>query len=537
MFALGLRYLNGWAMAAADGARKERAEWPPHPDRVFMALAAAWFETGQETDEGAALRWLESLPPPGITASDAKPRTGSGGGKPTVSYVPVNDTERGRKPPDTHDLGKLKDAGLALLPEHRSRQARAFPVAIPAEPDVYLSWKDGIPEPHRAPLLSLCRKVASVGHSASFVQMWLEDSPPAANWVPAEGIGAHRLRVFGPGRLDDLERRCNRENVIAWGELEARIDSAKAKEKKMLKEQLSERFPTEPVSLRPVPGLWQGYAKAEKREDEEPPGSLFDPRLVVLSLSGQRLSLHATLKLTETLRGAMLAACQKAMPTLPEWLSGHTPDGRATALPHVALLPLPFVGHEHADGRIMGLALALPHADGPGGFDPAEAAAFFDPWLREANGLPNPLRLFDGKSLDVQAELEIRESPPASLRSAVWTRSARRWASVTPVVLDRHCEGKDKWDKAAEVVKDACERIGLPRPLDVLLHQDSLVRGVPRASQFPYLARKSDGGRMHHAHAVLVFGEEVQGPVMIGAGRFRGYGLCRPLPQGGESHG
>ncbi|MGZ8975757.1 type I-G CRISPR-associated protein Csb2, partial [Methylomagnum sp.] len=59
MFALALRYLNGWAMAAADGARKERAEWPPHPDRVFMALAAAWFETGQAADEGAALRWLE----------------------------------------------------------------------------------------------------------------------------------------------------------------------------------------------------------------------------------------------------------------------------------------------------------------------------------------------------------------------------------------------------------------------------------------------------------------------------------------------
>jgi len=48
MFGFGIRYLMGWAMAAADGAKKERAEWPPHPDRIFMALAAAWFETGQD---------------------------------------------------------------------------------------------------------------------------------------------------------------------------------------------------------------------------------------------------------------------------------------------------------------------------------------------------------------------------------------------------------------------------------------------------------------------------------------------------------
>lgn len=523
MFALGLRYLNGWAMAAADGARKERAEWPPHPDRIFMALAAAWFETGQAVDEGEALRWLEGLPPPGITAAEHTERQS------IAVYVPVNDTST---PFENEKKGVLAMSAQSY-PLGRPRRDRRFPTAIPADPDVYLSWDGEVPEPHRAPLVSLCRKVASVGHSASFVQMWLqENAPPApANWVPVEGMGAHRLRVFGPGRLADLERRCNREAVIAWGEFEARIDAAvKPKEKKMLRERLSQEFPSgRPVSLRPVPGLWQGYGKPEEPAQDGHPGSLFDPRLVVLALSGQRLSLPSTLKLTEALRGAMLAACPEP---IPEWVSGHTPDGRATALPHVALLPLPFVGHEHADGRIMGLALALPRE-----VDPAEAAAILEPWLRDGYGLPESFRLFDGSWLECRAELDTRESPPASLRAHAWTRPAQRWASVTPVALDRHCDGKDKWEQAAEVVKDACERIGLPRPMDVLLHPNSLVQGVPRANEFPYLTRKSDGGRLHHAHAVLVFDREVQGPVLIGAGRFRGYGLCRPLPQGGENHG
>jgi len=78
MFSLAIRYLNGWAMAAADGARKEQVEWPPHPDRVFMALAAAWFETGEDPAEGEALRWLEALEPPAIAASEAEIRRSMG---------------------------------------------------------------------------------------------------------------------------------------------------------------------------------------------------------------------------------------------------------------------------------------------------------------------------------------------------------------------------------------------------------------------------------------------------------------------------
>jgi len=30
-------------------------------------------------------------------------------------------------------------------------------------------------------------------------------------------------------------------------------------------------------------------------------------------------------------------------------------------------------------------------------------------------------------------------------------------------------------------------------------------------------------------HAILVFDEPARGPVLIGAGRYRGYGMCRPL--------
>lgn len=478
-----------------------------------MALAAAWFETGKDVAEGEALRWLENLaPPPALAASAAEVRHATNADRPVISYVPVNDAR----------------ISLAQLPEFRSRQPRAYPMAIPHDAVVHLIWQDNLPERFREALLSLCRKVSAIGHSASLVELWLTDEPPSPNLVPRAGVAKHRLRVFAPGRLAYLEACCNREAVIAHGDLDARIKATNGKERTVLQKELKERFPHgRPVSLRPESGLWQGYDVPWPVGETKLHASVFDPRLLVLALSGKRLPLQATLKLTEALRGALLSACPEP---IPEWVSGHTPDSRPTLKPHVALLPLPFVGAEHADGRLMGVALALPRD-----LDPTEASRVLEPWLRERHGQPRRISLFDGQWLECAVELDTREAPPLNLRSETWTHASRRWATVTPVVLDRHFDGADKWERGAEVVKDSCERIGLPRPVEVLLHPVSLCEGVPKGNEFPWISRKKDEGRMHHTHAVIVFEEAIQGPVIVGAGRFRGYGLCRPMVQEGES--
>lgn len=521
-FGLGIRYLNGWAMAAADGAKKEVAEWPPHPDRVFVALAAAWFETGQNPEEGEALRWLETLTPPLLSATDATFRIAIKNDRPVLSYVPVNDIGRGRVPARNADLGKLKEAGLALLPEHRPRQPRGFPVALPHRDIAYLIWPEADPAQHREPLRALARKVTRIGHSASFTQVWLEENPPAPNWVPTDGPATHRLRIFGPGKLADLESRANYAAVLAYAELSERIARTKGKEKKVLQAQMKERFgDMQPVSRRPEPSLWQAYGPPPTSLAESIPHTIFDPAFVVLALSGHRLSLPATLKLTEALRGAIQKFCPEP---IPEWVSGHASDGKPSKKTHLALVPLPFVGAEHADGRLLGAALVLPRD-----VEPREAARCLEPLLHDGIAEPRNLKLYEGQWLECQAILEQRELPPINLRAETWTRESVVWASVTPLAFDRHFDGPDKWEKAAESLKDACLRIGLPRPRETLLHPVSLIEGVPHARQFPHLHRKSDGGRIHHSHAVLIFDEPVRGPILLGAGRYRGYGFFRPL--------
>ena len=782
MFALGIRYLNGWSMAAADGARKEQAEWPPHPDRVFMALAAAWFETGEDSAEGEALRWLETLPPPAIAASDATTRAA------VASYVPVNDAGVGRKMPTSGDLGKLRDAGLAVLPEYRLRRPRGFPVAIPRDPTVHLIWSEAELGVHRTALERLGAKVTYVGHSASFVQVWLETSPPPPAWIPATGVATQRLRVTSSGRLKTLGTRMNRAAWIAYQDLLSEIEQAETNLKAMkhpprvpweafadavllagesqtkrhpeyagakmgeavaaatlvndlvdqagiakvrtlvsevsesgepvlvcanayerqgfnaipaalaellserlgapfdttvvqtnvvshtgadgygrlarqavfegkvqkgreyvmvddfigqggtlanlrgwiekqgskvvgavvltgkpysaklnpsqeqlyelrqrhgsvlehwwrehfghtfdcltqsearylarspdvdtirnrlaaavreggsqshtrspreqrqyikdLKTHLKNRFPNgQPVSLRPSPGRWQGYTRTQGTASVEIPQSVFDPRLIVLTIKGTRISLPATLKLTMALRGLLMKACPEQPP--PKWFSGHCSDGTPTAAPHLALTPLPFVGSKHADGRILGLALALP-----AGLDPQEAGRLLEPFLHDTDtGLPREHSLFSGQWFECRVEIETRERPPVNLDPDTWTRQSCVWASVTPVVLNRHFDGKDKWQQAAESVKEACLHIGLPRPREVLLHPVSLVEGIPHARDYPQLTRKNDGGHRSHSHAVIIFDEQVSGPVIVGAGRFRGYGLCRPMDERGE---
>jgi CRISPR-associated protein Csb2 len=102
---------------------------------------------------------------------------------------------------------------------------------------------------------------------------------------------------------------------------------------------------------------------------------------------------------------------------------------------------------------------------------------------------------------------------------------------VTPIVFDRHPKEKDRsayQREIAAMIAQAAVRVGLPEPRDVIVTAVSAHLGVPLAHAFPRLRRK-DGSQRRHAHAILVFGERVRGPILLGAGRYRGYGVCRPL--------
>lgn len=489
MTGIGIRYLNGWAMATHPAGR-DRPEWPPHPDRIFMALAAAHFETGADSDEAAVLERLEAEPPDLWAGAHGEREA-------VTAYVPVNDTASPLK-----GSGKsVKPLGpLGSLPLGRDRQARQFPVAIPKVPLVHLRWPDlDLSTGEREALSRLCAKVTRVGHSASLVQAWLEEasveeepSDGLAELVPVGGAPArHRLRVPGPGRLARL-----------------RSDFA--------------------AGVRPRAALWCGYEpRPEPVAEPEVPTTCFDPALLVLrKVDGPDLGLESTQQMTRVLRDTILSHCPEP---IPEWVSGHRADGTPSERDHLAFLPLPHVGREHADGHLLGLALAVPR-----NVPTAERRRCLGPILFDERGAIETIALRMGRLGLWNLQLEEREIRPVSLRTETWTATApaepaRRWATVTPIALDRHPKGSGRWRQMEESIRRGCRRIGLPEPSEVVVAPVSLFAGAPAGRSYPLLRRGNGGGRIQHTHAVLIFDEPVAGPVLVGAGRYRGYGLCRPL--------
>ena len=518
MLTLGIRYLTGCAVAS-DVADRRRVEWPPHPGRVFMALAAAHFQTGEDMAERGALEWLESQPAPQIHAPAHVER-------PVVThYVPVNprlEDER-KKPPKT----PLQSApGLA-----RTRRPRTFAAAWLQDDTVYLVWPDVQPEIHFAALGGLCGKVTRIGHSASLVQMWASQAAPerSVNWLPDEARATERFRVAGAGSLRYLERQFNQQDVEEFfGLAAAAADDSDKKRQKAAKTTLRDQFQNQtPVRLRPELSLSHGYAPRHDGQEPVASGTVFDPRLLVFSLRRvdgpyRYLDLAATLQLTGRFRESLL---QHFGADAPEVLSGHHGE-RASERPHLALLPMPFVGHEHAHGGILGVALAVPRD-----LEVADRERLL--WALAAlrrEGLR--LGALGRWNLDRPEEGGSR----VALRDRVWTAvpaGARLWATVTPYVYDRHAKDKDKaayQRELSDAIRGSWQRVrqSLEVLVEVVITPVSAHLGAPASHQFPRLARK-DGSECRHTHAILIFDRPVVGPVLLGAGRYRGYGLCRPL--------
>jgi len=536
MWAIVVKYLRG-VCVATDSGQRDKVEWPPHESRLFMALAATYFETcevvGDETaPERRALEWLEQQPAPRVFASDASVRTA------VTVYVPVNDSTSADQ----------------LLEDQRSRQPRHFPTTIPDNDEVIFVWDGSLPEDVRIGLGLLALNVSRLGHSSSLVQVWVDDAVSSDSldlsrrgrheWRPTDNTNAtvhFRVIAKAAGTLKNCESNYNLAAIESFVEWEDVIKSAKGREKKMLKERFAEQFPNgEPRSVAPPNSLSVGYSRVE--EPGTPcPTTIFDNDMMVLSIfQGLSVYLDSTLQVAGAFRKKIHDAFVDRKS--PAWLSGHETDGSVTKQPHMAILPLPFVGDCYADGHLLGVALAFP---------------------REISTRDRALALkdvfksieFDGEAvLGVELDLkgqrklsrfesslvlvrEDRLTPPISLRSQVWTRCCSVWESVTPIVLDRFPKKDRIKDRSAwraevgEIISQSCENIGLPKPWQVHVHHNPFLSGVPKARPqgggYPLLQGKGKGAGFQ-VHARIEFAEPVQGPISLGAGRFVGYGFCRP---------
>lgn len=319
------------------------------------------------------------------------------------------------------------------------------------------------------------------------------DDPPAPNWVPSF-TGELALRIVGPGTLVELEETHQRYvDTVAHG---GTLAPGRARR----------WAPSRPQ----LPMAFAHYSRARKlRMEPEYERGEFIEMFIFGFPAGCPLPAFATLDVTHALRGAAMA---HARPHPVEVLSGHCDDGQQTRRDHAAFLTLPDVGHDYADGHLLGVAVALPRLE----------AAIRGSVLRPLAAV-HQLRLGRAGAWDV-AEVRPSNRIRRGLDAAVWTRPSRCWATVTPVAVYPR-----RRQMTPQHVVEACRHSGLSEPSEMVIRQHSPFLGTPLSVAFAPIPLHQRKGTLWHSHVVLSFRQLVQGPVIIGAGRYRGYGLCRPL--------
>jgi CRISPR-associated protein Csb2 len=470
---LEIEYLTGVAFAAY-GPESDVPDWPPQPDRVFSALVATWGARGEQDSEAEALKWLEQQSVPRIAASQAEHRTAP------VSFVPPNDK--------------------AVLPHLRSRQPRRFPASLPDDPVVFLYWEDATPDPHVLEALSvLASDTSYVGHSASLTRCRFlhSEAPP-----PAQSLSPER-RIYG-GRFDEL-----RENYKRF------VKSAGRNGRPLLGERVVTAI--------------QFKSKVAH--------SCFDSKWLLLEHTGGEIpDVRASALLAKEIRDTLLSGYRQCSmgDRIPFMVSGHNQDGSPTREPHLSIVPLAFAGFPYADGHLLGFALVPPRGSGL-----LENGDF----LRAMRRIAPHVATTERRTLYLR-RFGLEFSPilapdKRSLDSALYTQEASVFATVTPIVLDRHLKekGEARQQEIISQINSACINVGLPEPDAVVPDKHSAIEGAPsaqpsgKAPEWMNWRLPSSLNSRFLTHAVIRFSAPVDGPVILGAGRFVGLGLCRPIAE------
>jgi len=540
-------FLTGRYVATAYNTRTE-SEWPPHPSRLFSALVATHFSADHPTPderskERETLEWLEQQGPPSIVASEAAAR------EVVTVFVPVNDV--GLTDVDAEaehvdavraalsdakasgDAKAMKQQGIAVkkaeaayekavsratavpakppsarygqrvLPEFRVRQPRTFPSVTPDDARVTYVWAGAAAtDALRGPLDNLLRRVVRLGHSSSLVSLRLVDHAGPPTWRPNVN-GERTMRGIESGQLASLERAFEHHRE------------------------------TEP---RVMPAVSHSYTRQGGHPEPLASAPVFsDDWLVLRRVEGPLFPMTAAVGLARAVRKTLMSYADEP---LPEILSGHTPDKRPSQEPHLAIVPLPFVGHEHASGAILGIALVLPRGtDEKSRRGVYHAVAQWEAKYRREDEETPTIQLNLGAGGELQLERVDGNSVQSTLRSRVWSQPARIWSSVTPVALDRNpgdLRSRDPrrlaeaTDEARETICRACERIGVPQPKYVEILPAAPWAATAKAREYPPYPESADRTRRVLTHVRIEFDRPVGGPILLGAGRYVGLGLFRP---------
>lgn len=499
-------------------------EWPPSPLRLFQAMVAgasarwAWDDgSGRAALSAdapvAALKWLEGLCE-NVAPTVLAPRVVTGQAVPR--YVPNNSA-------DLVGAKWARNKGDDALATFEDRTKKVFrPTHLLGGPPhtVHYLWRltdDQRPEAsrHEPTIAAAARCIVALGWGidAAIGDARLigdDDLPELAGerWEPSRS-GSPGLRLPISGTIDALIDRHARF-------LDRLKDGV----------------------FHPVPPLRAFTTVAYRRTGDLSPRP-FSAFILRPLDSDTRLAAFAATRANHVAAMLRHAACEAARADLDEspgawrtdewalrFVAGHGPAGTAKrrsrddAHPRFSYLPLPSIGHAHADGMIRRVIVAEPFG-GDGRSARWASRRLAGAVLHDEDRGP-VARLEPVEPDEAEFTKVFRLFAP---RAASEARES--WTSVTPVILPGYDDGKPA--KRERLLLDSLRQAGID--------PDAVVSLESRRSSW----QPSGGGALPHplrafkvpkylaglpaVHVRLTMSNPVAGPIAIGAGRHCGLGV------------
>lgn len=490
IFCITVRFLQPYSHGRSDD---EGPEWPPSPLRLMQALVAAaagrWNQRIRLEHGNQAIRWLETRPPPQIVAAPAVPSS-----RPYRLYVPDNINYK-----TVASWGGDHSAGMA-----RSRVEKdVLPSIIDGEAVHYLYSLPALHADCREFTDVLTGAARSITHLGWGVDMAAGDAGlitdeqatqlSGLRWNPSPGGGTH-LRVPKPGTLDDIVRK-HTDFLNRVGDGLRLVPPLRVFDVVRYRSQHeSTRHPFEVFSLRRLDRSWFRY-----------------PHRRLMHVAG--MARHAAIK-------AMEAFPPSDISEPARWVEAFVAGHRNGAIDHrqFSYVPLPSIGHEHADCGIRRVMIVAPFGE-DGNLQ--HLAEQLDGWQleREGGGDAPILQRLRGDGV-----------------TWPYVATSLSWATVTPIVLPGHDDHKPA--KTRKLLQTALQQSGIEQPCEFTWGAAPNFRNSLSAYKRDRQGRQIGYFLPGHlrrftvVHARLKFDSPVTGPIVIGAGRHCGFGLFAAVDVG-----
>ena len=478
-----------------DGRYHGAGDWPPAPARLFQALVASAAKGAVLANEDkAALEWLETLDAPLIVSSAVRP------GQPFRNYVPNND---------------LDAVGGDLQRVDKIRTAKTIrPHIFNTKTPLLFIWtfNDGVDdEEHARTICRIAERLYQLGRGVDMAWARAEilDADEIETRLAGHGGVVYRPNESGAGKA----LLCPRKGSLV--SLTERYDASRTRFGSVRQGRKVQQLFSQP----PKPRFAKiAYATPSRR-------FLFEMR----SATSEAFMPWPPERVTELVlncRDKAVSRLKEALPnvagTIDRVLIGRnaTEADKAT---RARILPLPSIGHAHADRAIRRVLVEVPpncplRADDIGwAFSgltqthPTTEEILWNLIRSEERGM---LEHYGIGGEEQQGFRVWRTATPVALPVL---RTGRRVAGTKRIAGEA---------KAARAVMQALRHVGVSVPVEsIRVQREPFDHNGARAEAFATPERFVARG-LHHVE--ITFTQAVRGPLVIGNGRYLGLGLMAP---------